>query len=407
MTLISIRERGIMHAGPVLTVDGSGEYPVAPGDPAALDTLFETQQEQDLAWYFERYPASRRAHPARVGRAAASLTSYGEALFDLLFADRNLFAAYQQALEQATWPSRSWDRLPSTPTTGKRSRTRACPTRWRCAFPSCAATCGPSPCAPGYGRRPPSTSSSSRPVPTGHANAAYRTISRPLVEALRRADLRVNVDILRPGTYRALVEKLESVQEIHGSGYYHIVHFDLHGALFTYGHLRERLEQGRYQEHPRYGRSPLSEYDGDQAFLFFEGQREGQSDPVSAQELVDLLVYHQAPVMVLNACQSARQLIYAPDAAGEAADSRETSLGAQLMQAGAEVVVAMAYKVTVTAAQHFMTTFYQQLFARNSLGGAVRRAAWPSTTTSAASTPSAPPSIWRTGSCPWSTATRR
>ena len=64
-------------------------------------------------------------------------------------------------------------------------------------------------------------------------DVVYRTISRPLVEAIRNAKLRVNIELLRPGTYEALERHLESK----GSGYYHIVHFDVHGGLKTYKKL--------------------------------------------------------------------------------------------------------------------------------------------------------------------------
>ena len=53
------------------------------------------------------------------------------------------------------------------------------------------------------------------------------------VDALHQAKLRVRVEMLRPGTYEALVNHLER----HGTGYYHVVHFDVHGALLTYDKL--------------------------------------------------------------------------------------------------------------------------------------------------------------------------
>jgi hypothetical protein len=55
----------------------------------------------------------------------------------------------------------------------------------------------------------------------------YRAISRPLVESLRQAKLRVNINILRPCTIRALQDHLSTQPK----GYYHIIHLDVHGAL--------------------------------------------------------------------------------------------------------------------------------------------------------------------------------
>src|SRR5205085_1418105 len=70
--------------------------------------------------------------------------------------------------------------------------------------------------------------------PSGKRDVGYRTISRPLVEALRNANLRVQVDILRPGTYKALENHLRETTAKHGEGYYHVIHFDVHGAVLTY-----------------------------------------------------------------------------------------------------------------------------------------------------------------------------
>jgi hypothetical protein len=58
-------------------------------------------------------------------------------------------------------------------------------------------------------------------------DVGYRTISRPLIEALENSQLRVKVDLLRPATFEALTKHLEEG----GAGYYHIIHFDAHGAL--------------------------------------------------------------------------------------------------------------------------------------------------------------------------------
>lgn len=46
--------------------------------------------------------------------------------------------------------------------------------------------------------------------PSGTRDVGYRTISRPLVEALRQSNIPVQVDIVRPGTYQELVLRLRS-----------------------------------------------------------------------------------------------------------------------------------------------------------------------------------------------------
>src|SRR5258708_1293225 len=64
-----------------------------------------------------------------------------------------------------------------------------------------------------------------------------------------------------------------------------------------------------------------------------------------------------------NACQSGKQI-------GES----ETSLGSRLMQAGVQLVLAMGYSVTVSAAELLMQTLYQHLFAGEELSAAIRHA---------------------------------
>ena len=199
--------------------------------------------------------------------------------------------------------------------------------------------------------------------PRGRGDVGYRTISRPLVEALQQSQLRVRVEILRPGTYRALVRHLEDVRDRHGPGFYHIIHFDLHGALLAYDEFERGCQANAFFYQARYARPDIARYDGEKAFLAFAADAPDQSDLAEAGEVADLLKSHQVPVTVLNACQSGKQV-----------GARETSLGSRLMQAGVQVVVAMGYSVTVSAARLMMTTLYGQLFAGSDLATAIRRA---------------------------------
>jgi len=208
--------------------------------------------------------------------------------------------------------------------------------------------------------------------PGGARDVGYRTISRPLVEGLRQARVPVRVEILRPGTYRALVDHLEAVQDQYGTGYYHVIHFDVHGALLTYAQFQKGAKAERLSFQTRYGRADIEPYGGLKAFLSLEGLKEGQSDPVEAQELANLLIAHQLPIVILNACQSGKQV--RAEADDDQVEMRETSLGSRLMTAGAQMVLAMGYSVTVTAAELLMTTLYRQLFARQDLSAAIRRA---------------------------------
>ena len=145
----------------------------------------------------------------------------------------------------------------------------------------------------------------------------HRTISRPLVESLRQAKLPVKIDIVRPGTFHALRDHLAEKK-----GYYHIIHFDVHGKL-----------------------------QDKQAFLLFESDKGNQPELIKATQLAELLVRHQIPITILNACESGKQV-----------GITETSLSGQFMQAGMPMVLAMRYTVTADAATLFMETLYKHLF---------------------------------------------
>ncbi|GLW28385.1 CHAT domain-containing tetratricopeptide repeat protein [Actinoplanes regularis] len=180
--------------------------------------------------------------------------------------------------------------------------------------------------------------------PGGRADVGYRTISRPLLDGLRTADRPVVVDLVRPGTWPALVRQLRDTTRLHGSGYYQVIHFDVHGAVAGFDELRA----GRAAEQYLFGSKPVA-FEGERAFLFFETAVEGKAEPVSAQQVADLLAEHRVPVAVLNACQSAKE------------PASEASLAQRLVAAGVPVTVGMAYSVTVSAAQQAMPLLYSGL----------------------------------------------
>jgi hypothetical protein len=62
----------------------------------------------------------------------------------------------------------------------------------------------------------------------------HRLISRSLIQTLDKAgpsSVQVNLDIVRPGTWYALVEHLERSRVLNGRGYYDLIHFDMHGIV--------------------------------------------------------------------------------------------------------------------------------------------------------------------------------
>ncbi len=181
--------------------------------------------------------------------------------------------------------------------------------------------------------------------PGGARDVGYRTISRPLLAALRQASVPVLVDLVRPGSWRALETHLQAVKSQKGSGWYGIVHFDVHGAVARPDELRQHVgDDYLLTEDAR------PENDDGGAYLFFEASEGDIPEPVSTARVADLLVEHRVPVAVLNACQSAMQ-----------SRGSEASLAQRLVEAGVPVSVGMGYSVTVTAAELMMPVIYKQL----------------------------------------------
>jgi len=370
MACITIRERDPQPDGSnaCLVFEHGEEYPITVSNP------FSAEEEARLEWYFERHVRFPFTRQVQAREAAGSIMAYGEALFDQVFADRRAYARYQEALqggiehlvfEVAGSPgfhALHWEAL----------KDPDLPQALALQAPVVRRNLRPQAVRAGVRVSPTINLLVVTARPGGARDVGYRTISRPLVEGLRRAGVPVRVDILRPGTYRALVDHLEAIRDEHGSGYYHVIHFDVHGALFSYEQLQKGAKADRFLFQARYGRDDVAPYEGLKAFLSLEGAKEGQSDPVEAQELAGLLVNHQVPIVILNACRSGKQV--RAEAGDAAVETRETSLGSRLMDAGVQMVLAMGYSVTVSAAEVLMTTLYEQLFAGQELSAAIRRA---------------------------------
>jgi tetratricopeptide (TPR) repeat protein len=358
MSVIQIREQGAVEHGfeVLLHVDGQ-DYGRAVVKAPFAD---RPQQDADLTWYFEKWLRMPFVDQMRAARSASSVRDYGVSLFEQVFADRHASCAYDRlkndlenleieiigaATDFQAW---HWEALcdPDLP--------RPLAVDCRLTRKHTKRT------AIGLVVKP-------WPVvnvllvtarPDEEDDVGYRTISRSMVEMVKNAHLRVNIEILRPATYKALTERLTE----RGAGYYHILHFDGHGALMTYEQYLTGLKGDKLSFQRGYGLGNLPQYEGSKAFLFFDGDAKGLSVPVEAAELAGLLQGKQIPICILNACQSAMQL----------ADGRETSLGSQLMAAGMQAVVAMGYAVTVTAARVLMTKLYGELFGGKDFATAVR-----------------------------------
>jgi tetratricopeptide (TPR) repeat protein len=370
MTLITITETGHFTDQPnaTLSFDHGAPQPITIADP------FGNTEEERLRWYFEDHLRFPFTHEVRARQAAESIVAYGEALFAQVFTPHaDLYARYQVAVQnglqtlhfdivgspefhQLHWealrePGRDPFVLHATmvrrSTASLRSRLEV---QGSATINLLVVTARP------HGRR----------------DVGYRTISRPLIEGLRQVQAPVRVDLVRPGTYRALVEHLRRSRDEHGVGYYHIIHFDLHGAVLTHAQLAQlgSLSPQTYQARltDRYARPDLTPppdpaVDLLKAYLFFEAESTDDVDPAEADELTRLLREYHMPIAVLNACQSGQQI-----------GSTETSLGSRLLQAGMQTVMAMGYSVTVSAAALMMQTLYQSLLRQHNLLVAFREA---------------------------------
>lgn len=325
---------------------------------------FSAKEESELAWYFEQHLKHPYMDQVRAEQVANAIQRYGESLFKQVFADQNAYGDYRDALRsdgfelqimgQPAFHALHWESLkdPQHP---------------------------PLALSQSLVRKPLGLNRPFQPIqpqespvlnvllvvarPRERQDVGYRTISRPLVEMVRDAKLRVNIEILRPATFQALSQHLETVNQEQGKGFYHLIHFDVHGAVLDYASLKAGQESGQlvFYDTP-YGRSEIKPYDGKKAFLFLVGETKHQAAAIEADTITALLQRHGIPMVVLNACQSAKQDHTAT----------ETSLASRLMQAGTQWVVAMAYSVTVSAAELFMRQWYQQLFAQRSLAQATQ-----------------------------------
>lgn len=87
MKLIEIREDAGRPNGAVLRIDGY-DYPVIVASP------FEANQLEELDWYFEEHLRFPFTDAVRARQAGESITAYGQALFQQLFADDAAREAY-------------------------------------------------------------------------------------------------------------------------------------------------------------------------------------------------------------------------------------------------------------------------------------------------------------------------
>ena len=364
--VIRIQERAEAEGGfqAVVSFNHRHEYAVRVREP------YTEKEEQELEWYFEQYLRFPFTDRVRARETAKSIERYGEALFQQVFGEKQVFTKYHEVLKKGL--SKAQIEIAGSP--------RFHALHWEALkdpdlpFPlALQATLVRQNLQPTKGeielRSLPTINLLVVVARSSRRNdVGYRTISRPLVESLRQAKVPVQVDILRPATYRMLAQHLKEMTERYGEGYYHVVHFDMHGSVFTYKQYEqvqkgEQQETSRYVYNARYGRPDIAPYEGVKAFLAFESEGQGDIDLVEASELARVLMTYKVPITILNACQSGKQV-----------GASESSLASHLVQAGVQLVLAMRYSITVSAAELLMKTLYPQLFAGDDLSVAIRYA---------------------------------
>ncbi len=272
MTTIRVDEREQRADGAFdarVAFDDAGEYDVVVSDPA------ESGDENTFAWYFEQHLRFPFLDKDREQLAVERLTGYGTALFGQLFRD-SAYADYRRlrecafdgcrlevtgssAFQRLHWEALRDPELESPLAVRLPVSRRVERLPFRFALP------------------PERTTLNILLVtarPDGPRDVGYRTISRPLLKVPQQAELPVALDLVRPGTWDALRAHLQTVTDRNGSGWYQIVHFDLHGAFCDFDWLDTESRAGRFV----FQATRLEPFASNRAFLFFETAREGQAE---------------------------------------------------------------------------------------------------------------------------------
>jgi hypothetical protein len=161
----------------------------------------------------------------------------------------------------------------------------------------------------------------------------------------RGASFRLNIEIVRPGSFKALKKHLEERSKRRHNGDIHIVHFDVHGQVGL--------------------RSKGEEKASTVAFLYFQsGKGDGKLSATRAGAVAELLRKHNIRIVILNACESAK-----------ANKGDEANIARTFTKAGVQNVLAMTFKILGSTCTEFMGCFYECFIAgRKPFSIAVRNA---------------------------------
>lgn len=188
--------------------------------------------------------------------------------------------------------------------------------------------------------------------PSGEDDVPFRSVASRIVQAVAAStETSIEVDLLRPPTYSALLDALTAASETDAP--YNVVHFDGHGSYDT----------------------DVFDETSMRGYLYFEGL-DGTAEEVSGSILGADLAQHGVSYLLLNACRSA----YAEPSALGGDDTAKTAerafgtLAAEVRAKGVAGVLAMGFNLYVVTAAGLIANTYAAIAARRNLSEAVAHA---------------------------------
>jgi tetratricopeptide (TPR) repeat protein len=366
-------ENGVFKAEVVFPSPSENSYAVTVHDPfVKQEGKIEKDQEARLSWYFEEYLASPFTDKETKKRAEESIGFYGESLFNDLFKDTDALHEWKElarGLEKVqvqvysddpAFQALHWEALKDKKeskffcllgvefvrTSGKKTVQR--PIKESACLNVLMVTARP----------------------RGKDDVEYLTVTRPVVETVENKRMQVCVHLLRPPTFQALKNHLRDKK-----GFYHIVHFDVHGSVLPFDWYQELMkspgETGVVRPALTGGRREVKPYEGTRAFISLVGEK-GGVDLVLAEDMGELLKEAHVPVCFLNACQSAMATSDVTPGARQLVT--EASLAMSFLEQDVRLVLGMAWSLTVSAARVLMQTLYDALTGGEEPGTALNRA---------------------------------
>ncbi|KAK3191664.1 hypothetical protein K4F52_002479 [Lecanicillium sp. MT-2017a] len=129
-------------------------------------------------------------------------------------------------------------------------------------------------------------------VAPGLALEVLLGIKRLQQEQQHKAYMRLNVEVVRPGTLAAFEHHLQQREEEHGPNYFDAVHFDMHGKIGT------RKGKGT--------KTAILYFSSSRLIPIATGQRdEKDTEAIPALMVARIVKRYQIPLVILNACHSA------------------------------------------------------------------------------------------------------